>query len=112
MKKLKYFLVGLLSVSFLAALLIGCGSDSPDELIVGRWFYEEETSAGFEFFSDGTAIGFDGNDSTEVDWSISEDTLKLANPSGHDVLLTNIEELTENRLVLSVEDQELVLVKE
>ena len=36
MKKLKYFLVGLLSVSFLAALLIGCGSDSPDELIVGR----------------------------------------------------------------------------
>lgn len=112
MKKLKIFLACLLSVSFLAAFLIGCGSDSPDELIVGRWFYEEETSAGFEFFSDGTAIGFDGNDSTEVDWSISEDTLKLANPSGDDVLLMNIEELTENRLVLSVEDQELVLVKE
>lgn len=112
MKKLKNFLVGIMSVMLLAILLTGCDSRSSAELIVGRWLYEEESSAGLEFFSDGTAIGFDGNDSTDVDWSISEDTLKLSNPSGDDMLLMNIEELTENRLVLSAEDQELVMIKE
>lgn len=104
--------LSVLSVLLLVALLAGCGSKSPDEIIVGRWVFEEDTTRGLEFFSDGDAVGFTGDDTNEVNWSISEDSLKLSNPYGDDMLLMNIEELTEDSLVLSVEDQELVLVKE
>lgn len=102
----------LLCVLLLVTLLAGCGSKSPSDLIVGRWVFEEDTTTGFEFFSDGDAIGFNGDNTDEANWSISEDTLKLTNPYGDDMLLMDIEELTEDRLVLSVEGQELVLEKE
>lgn len=102
----------LVCALILTLLLIACGSKSPSDLIVGRWVFEEDTTTGFEFFSDGEAIGFNGDDTDNADWSISEDTLKLTNPYGDDMLLMNIEELTEERLVLSVEGQEHVLIKE
>ena len=114
MHKVKKYLVSLLSVVLLIASLAGCGSKSPSDLIVGRWIFEEDSTSGFEFFSDGDAIGFNGDDSDEANWSISEDSLKLSNPYGDDTLLFSIEELTEDRLVLSMEgmDQELVLNKD
>ena len=92
--------------------LTACGSKSPSDSIIGRWAFEEDTDRGFEFFPDGEAIGFNGDDTERAEWSISEDTLKLTNPYGDDMLLMNIDELTEDRLVLSVEGQELVLIKE
>ena len=114
MRKVKKYLVSLLSVVLLSASLAGCGSKSPSDLIVGRWIFDEDSTSGFEFFSDGDAIGFNGDDSDEANWSISEDSLKLSNPYGDDTLLFSIEELTEDRLVLSMEgtDQELVLNKD
>ena len=114
MHKVKKYLVSLLSVVLLIASLAGCGSKSPSDLIVCRWIFEEDSTSGFEFFSDGDAIGFNGDDSDEANWSISEDSLKLSNPYGDDTLLFSIEELTEDRLVLSMEgtDQELVLNKD
>jgi hypothetical protein len=114
MNKVKKYLVSILSVVLLLASLAGCGSKSPSDLIVGRWILEEDSTSGFEFFSDGDAIGFNGDDSDEANWSISEDSLKLSNPYGNDTLLFNIEELTKDRLVLSMEgtDQELVLNKD
>ena len=109
----KKSLLRILSALLLITLLLtGCGPKSPDELIVGRWVFEEDTSTGFEFFSDGDAVGFNGDDTYEANWSISEDSLKLSNPYGDDMLLMNIEDLTEDRLVLSAEGQELVLLKE
>ena len=102
----------LLCGLLLTFLLTACGSQSPSDLIVGRWAFEEDITTGFEFFSDGEAIGFNGDETESADWSISEDTLKLTNPYGDDMLLMDIEELTEDRLVLSIEGQELVLIKE
>jgi hypothetical protein len=104
-------LLSVLSALLLITVLAGCGSKSPDELIVGRWVFEEDTTAGFEFFSNGDAVGFSGDYTEEVNWSISEESLKLSEPYGDDMLLIGVEELTEDRLVLSIEDQELVLVK-
>ena len=92
--------------------LMGCGSKSFSELILGRWFYEEDTSSGFEFFDDGTAVGFNGDSTEQAEWSISDKTLKLSNPYGDDVVLFEIEEINSNRLVLSLEDQEITLTKE
>lgn len=114
MNILKKCLVSVLSTLLLVTLLIGCGSKSPSDLIVGRWVLEEDSTSGFEFFTNGDAIGFNGDDSDEANWSISEDSLKLSSPYGDDTLLFSIEELTEDRLVLSMEgmDQELVLIKD
>lgn len=114
MTVLKRCLISVLSTMLLITLLMGCGSKSPSDLIVGRWVLEEDSTSGFEFFTDGDAIGFNGDDSDEANWSISEDSLKLSNPYGDDTLLFSIEELTEDRLVLSMEgtDQELVLNKD
>lgn len=101
---------------FVAALclltLMGCGSKSSSELIIGRWFYDEDTSSGFQFFDDGTAVGFNGDSTEQAEWSISDKTLKLSNPYGDDVVLFEIEEINSNRLVLSLEDQEITLTKE
>lgn len=118
MKKMKKYFVTILIAMFLITSLVGCGSKSSADLIVGRWVLAEESTYrridGIEFFSDGDAIGFDGDDIEEANWSISEDSLKLSNPYGSDVILFGIEELTDDRLVLSIEgtDQELVMVKE
>lgn len=102
------FFVALLFLS----TLMGCGSKSSSDLIIGRWFYEEDTSSGFEFFDDGTAVGFNGDNTDQAEWSISDNTLKLTNPYGDDILLFEIEELSSNRMVLSIEDQEITLNKE
>lgn len=101
---------------FVAALclltLMGCGSKSSSELIIGRWFYDEDTSSGFQFFDDGTAVGFNGDSTEQAEWSISDNTLKLSNPYGDDILLFEIEELNSNHMVLSIEGQEISLNKE
>ena len=47
----------LVCALILTLLLVACGSKSPSDLIVGRWVFEENTTTGFEFFSDGEAIG-------------------------------------------------------
>ena len=92
--------------------LMGCGSKSFSVFILGRWFYEEDTSSGFEFFDDGTAVGFNGDSTEQAEWSISDNTLKLSNPYGDDILLFEIEELNSNHMVLSIEGQEISLNKE
>lgn len=114
MKKIHKCLSGILSIMLIIAFLVGCSSKSPSDLIVGRWIFEEEPTSGFEFFSDGDAIGFNGDESEEANWSISEESLKLSNPYGDDTILFRIEELTKDRLVLTIEeaDQELVLLKD
>ena len=114
MKYLKRVLASIFGAMLLISLLAGCGSKSPSDLIVGRWNFEGDTSSGFEFFSDGEAIGFHGDDSEDIRWSVSEDSLKISAPSGDDSILFSIDELTKNRLVLSAEgaDEELVLVKD
>ena len=101
---------------FVAALclltLMGCGGKSSSELIIGRWFYDEDTSSGFQFFDDGTAVGFNGDSTDQAEWSISDTTLKLSNPYGDDVVMFEIEEINSNRLVLSLDNQEITLTKE
>lgn len=101
---------------FIAALclltLMGCGGKSSSELIIGRWFYDEDTSSGFQFFDDGTAVGFNGDSTEQAEWSISDNTLKLSNPYGDDILLFEIEELNSNHMVLSIEGQKISLNKE
>ena len=92
--------------------LMGCGSKSFSELIIGRWFYDEDTSWGFQFFDDRTAVGFNGDSTEQAEWSISDNTLKLSNPYGDDILLFEIEELNSNHMVLSIEGQEISLNKE
>ena len=101
---------------FIAALclltLMGCGGKSSSELIIGRWFYDEDTSSGFQSFDDGTAVGFNGDSTEQAEWSISDNTLKLSNPYGDDILLFEIEELNSNHMVLSIEGQKISLNKE
>ena len=57
---------GLLLALILAISMAECGSKSPSELIVGRWVFEEDPTSGFEFFADGDAIGFIGNNTDEA----------------------------------------------
>lgn len=97
-----------------AGLLVGCAVESNSERIVGRWIYEVDNNIGFEFYSDGSGVGFNGNEEDAVTWSISEDetVLELANPFGSDVLTLTIDELTDNQLILSSGGEEMVLLKD
>lgn len=83
MKKLKNYIIGIMSVMLLAVLLAGCGSKSPSDLIVGQWIVPgEEDRAGttsklvaLEFFSDGTYTSNRSNYSGG--YSIDGDRIKL-----------------------------------
>ena len=84
MKKLKKILTSILSVIILVALLTGCGSKSPSDLIVGRWIIPGEEDnirttfslVALEFFSDGTYTSNLSNYSGN--YSIDGDSIKLA----------------------------------
>lgn len=111
---MKKYLAIVLSIILSFAFAVGCSSKSASDIITGKWTLESDTDSGWEFFTDGSMIASNGDDSDEANWSISEDSLKLSNPNGDETLLFNIQELTEERLVLTIDgvDQELVLVKE
>ena len=106
MKRVNKYLAGVLSVLLLASMLVGCGSKSPSELIVGRWVLEGDTDTEWEFFSDGSVINSQG----EANWSISEDSLKISDLG--DTLVLDIKELTEDRLVVSNDSLDLEIVFE
>ena len=57
-----------------AGLLVGCAVESNSERIVGRWIYEVDNNIGFEFYSDGSGVGFNGNE---------EDAQHNENPNGY-----------------------------
>lgn len=98
-------------VLVLVLMLVGCGSKDSSELILGRWILEEDNTAGYEFFSDGEVIAFFDDDQETANWSISDNSLKLSEPFGTEAIVLSIEELTDERMVLSVEDNEIVLIK-
>ena len=63
----KKSLLRILSALLLITLLLtGCGPKSPDELIVGRWVLRKIRPQVLSFFSDGDAVGFNGDDTYEA----------------------------------------------
>lgn len=113
MKKIGFIKNAVLTGALLLTLLLtACGPKSASDIIVGRWIFEDGSDTGFEFFENGAAIGFNGNDADSATWTMSEDTIMLSNPYGDEMILMNIEELTEDRLVISIEGREIALVKD
>ena len=82
-KTLKKCLICVLSIMLLGALLAGCGSKSPADLIIGQWLIpgEEDHAEStielveLEFFSDGTYTSNTANYAGT--YSIDEDRIKL-----------------------------------
>ena len=101
---MKKFLTSILGVMLTMLILAGCGAKSPSELILGKWKIEEQPDMGWEFFSGGSVVIFNESEQDEGTWSISEETLKISDPSGQETLLLKIEELTKNQLILCEEE--------
>ena len=104
----------------LAVVFSGCGQKSPSELILGRWIVENEEiesigmKMGLEFLpeGEGTISMNDGALEMKIEWTISEQNLEIYSSLEDDTLLLNIDEISEERMVLSGEEEVLTLSKE
>ena len=101
---MKRFLTSVLSAMLTMLILTGCGGKSPSEQIIGKWNIAEQPDMGWEFFSGGSVVIFNESEQDEGTWSISEETLKITDPSGQETLLLKIEELTKDQLILCEEE--------
>ena len=103
-------LVAILLMAIL--VLYGCSTQSPADKLVGRWVLEDDPEMGFEFFAGGEGVAFIEDGMETIEWSFSGDSLMISDRYGYETLLLPVEELTNSRLVVSVEGQETVLRKD
>ena len=112
MKRLKNYIAGIISVVLFVTILVGCGSESPSDLIVGQWIVPgEEDNAGttselvaLEFFSDGTYTSNRSNYSGG--YSIDGDRIKLDGVLAEPLTFTF--ELNEDTLTFYYDDGEVI----
>ena len=112
MKKVKVLIFALLTIVSFIVTLYGCSPESMESQLLGRWLWEDDMESGIEFYSDGDGIGFSGSDIDSLNWSISERSLKISNPYGDEVILFDIDRLSDHQMVLSYENQTKTLVKD
>lgn len=111
MEKIKNYLLILLVAVGMATAISACSDDKDNnysELIVGTWFDNYPTD-GITFKSDGSFIRFESDDYEEPEpgkWSISGSKLTL--DFGGDLEVHTIKVLTEDKLVLEYEDDEIL----
>ena len=103
-------LVAILLMAIL--VLYGCSTQSPADKLVGRWVLEDDPEMGYEFFADGEGVAINGGNIETFKWSFSGDSLMFSDQYGYESILLSVDELTNSRLVISLEGEELVLRKE
>ena len=110
MKNIKKWLICFLFVLFSTTLLVGCGSKSLSDSIIGRWEMSEDQRVEsqflgtyeLEFFSDGTYISNRVNYC--ADYSIDGDRLKLGSVGLGPLTFTA--EIKDDTLTLTDEDSD------
>lgn len=112
MKKNKVWLPFLVVLAFVIAVLSGCTAKSTEDKLQGRWLFEEEMETGIELYSDGEGIGFTDSDTVSLSWNASDDRLRLYNPYEDEQIIFEIEELSEDQLVLTSDGDTRILIKD
>ena len=67
----------MLLCAWLSGTLAGCGAQSPEEQILGKWVYDADREQYMIFCDDCNAAGADGNTAR---WFIEGDTLSIIDP--------------------------------